>query len=179
MLKFVSIDVETTGLDPNTCQIIQFGAVIADLETPIDLLPKMEVLIDHDNQIFGEPYALWMNGHLLKRINDKQNLVQANALRDTFFAFLDAAGYDLSKKILAAGKNFAAFDLQFLLKYGFTKDTFKHRFLDPAMLFMKQEDETPPDLKTCLTRAALDDCVSHHALDDAIKVVQLIRAGLK
>ncbi len=32
-MRYVSIDIETLGLDPTCCDIVEFGAVIDDLES--------------------------------------------------------------------------------------------------------------------------------------------------
>ena len=85
------------------------------------------------------------------------------------------------KGLLAAGKNFASFDLQFLNQLpGFRKFIrFKHRFLDPAMLWWDPDlDDGPPDTKTCMERAGLAGEVAHTAIEDALVVVKLIRAAI-
>ena len=46
-LSYVSIDIETTGLDPETCQILEIGAVWDDWTKPIDQLPVYHRLVYH------------------------------------------------------------------------------------------------------------------------------------
>jgi DNA polymerase III epsilon subunit-like protein len=79
-----------------------------------------------------------------------------------------------------AGKNFASFDLLFLrqdnsfdyyIKY-------RHRFLDPAILYWRPGDDTLPDTETCMKRAGIEGKVAHDAIEDAIVVVKLIRNKL-
>ena len=46
-MPYVSIDIETTGLDPDTCQILEIGAVWDDWTKPIDQLPTYRRLVVH------------------------------------------------------------------------------------------------------------------------------------
>ena len=48
-MKYVSIDIETTGLDPETCQTIQIGAGIEDTNNPLPIedLPRFKCLVEH------------------------------------------------------------------------------------------------------------------------------------
>lgn len=68
-MKYVSIDIETTGLDPENCQILSIGAVIEDTnnQVPIEDLPSFHVAILRQ-RIEGEPYALNMNRDLIQDI---------------------------------------------------------------------------------------------------------------
>ena len=45
-MKYISIDLETTGLSSETCEVIEFGAVLDDLTTlqPIESLPKISYI---------------------------------------------------------------------------------------------------------------------------------------
>ena len=74
-MKYVSIDIETTGLDPETCQVLQIGAVIEDTEQvlPIDQLPKFNCIVENQSYT-GSPYALWLNSNLLKKLGDMESL---------------------------------------------------------------------------------------------------------
>ena len=80
-MKYVSIDLETTGLDPETCDIIEIGAVIDDLEArgeqgearlPIKDLPKFHAYVVKESYQ-GEPYALSMHPKIFKRIATKED----------------------------------------------------------------------------------------------------------
>lgn len=84
---------------------------------------------------------------------------------------------------VAAGKNFANFDWGFLKACPGFQDAirFKHRVLDPMMLYLRPDDMEPPDLKECCKRAGIDltDWKLHTAVDDAKLVIELIRRGLR
>ena len=73
---------------------------------------------------------------------------------------------DSIRRAQAAGKNFASFDMQFLNRIPqFTKFiNFRHRILDPAMLYWQAGDERLPDSKTCYERSGHDEEVAHTAL---------------
>jgi oligoribonuclease len=72
-MKFVSIDVETTGIDPEIDEILSIGAVIEDTENilPYEELPKFHVAILHE-KVTGSLYALNMNRDLIEDIVSHQ-----------------------------------------------------------------------------------------------------------
>jgi len=69
-LPYVSIDIETTGLVAETCQILEVGAVFDDWSKPVAELPKFHRIITHQ-AIVGQPYALSMHPHLLRLIAEQ------------------------------------------------------------------------------------------------------------
>jgi len=66
-MKYLSIDIETSGLDPENNQILSIGAIIEDTENrlPFDEIPKFHVCILTD-QLTGSPFALDMNRELIE-----------------------------------------------------------------------------------------------------------------
>ena len=247
-LPYVSIDIETTGLDPATCQTLEIGAVIDDWTRPIDQLPVFRRVLAWE-QVTGSPYAMAMNANLLKFIGNRPRdkdacpYVALNTWIEKCAIVKEAIPYDDILKLLgdepiawyeipnflagtqcnipeivklsgnppgiscfcydyelpglfadwltvhgfsprsvqAAGKSFAAFDMQFLYRLPqFNRHVnFRHRVLDPAILFWESEDEKLPDSKTCYERAGIGDKVSHIAVEDALAVVSLVRRGIK
>jgi DNA polymerase III epsilon subunit-like protein len=184
-MKYVSVDIETTGLNPDYCQILEIGAVIDDLsdQRPLEKLSKFHCYVTHD-MIVGDPFALSMHPVILRRIADKEvgfDYYEPALAVERFNAWL--SNYpDYPKDLVNfAGKNFAAFDLQFLkclpdwdniIKY-------RHRIIDPAMLFWRAGDKSLPGSKECLKRAGIGGEVAHTALEDAMDVVKVVRAGWK
>ena len=65
MRPYVSIDIETTGLDWRTCQIIEIGAVIDDFKTAIVDLPTFRCYVDQ-GLFYGEPFALSMHAEIFR-----------------------------------------------------------------------------------------------------------------
>jgi DNA polymerase III alpha subunit (gram-positive type) len=70
-MRYISIDVETTGLDPQNCQILSIGAVIEDTnkQVPIEELPTFHGIIKREN-ISGSIFAINMNKDLIQAIKD-------------------------------------------------------------------------------------------------------------
>ena len=176
---YVSIDTETTGLEPQWCQILEFGAVLENWHDPVDQLPYFHRYLKY-TKVTGNPYALALNAEILRKIAaaaPETPLCEPEELGDLFANWLVDHKLD-PKKITAAGKNFASFDLQFLYQLPQFKERirFKHRSIDPAVLYWRPDvDEALPDTATCLKRAELDSRVAHTAIADARAVIQLIR----
>jgi oligoribonuclease (3'-5' exoribonuclease) len=182
-MPYVSIDIETTGLDPATCQTLEVGAVIDDWKTPLDQLQRFRRVLTYET-VTGSPYAMALNASLLNQIaNPPQTceFCKSEELGVQLAQWVKANGLD-PMHLQAAGKNFASFDMQFLYRLpGFTSVVkFRHRVLDPAILYWRPlDDEKLPDSKTCYERAGLDSTVAHTAIEDALAVVRLVRQGIK
>jgi hypothetical protein len=204
-MRYASIDIETTGLNPETCQILEFGCVLDNTDpdemVEVKNLPTFRALILH-KEIHGEPYALAMNHKLIAEIRDAKGdfvldkdgknwacKLQEDLLADTFFDWLTENGYEADEErnaklrsgLICAGKNFASFDKQFLLR---TPDwdwqiPMKHRVIDPAMWYMHPDDKEPPKTELCYERANISDIVAHTAVEDAMKVCLLVRHAMK
>jgi len=197
-MRYLSIDIETTGLSPENCDIIQFAAVLDDLKNPKPLaeLPKFEAIILKRYGYQGHPFALSMHSNLFKKIDIaiKKNLeicpttgvrfLQICELPQALELFLLSNGFDQNHGkmyVNVAGKNIGQFDLPFLnakiKDWGSIK--FLSRVIDPAILYFDiQKDISLPDMKTCLERAGLAEEVAHTALEDALVVVKLLRKKL-
>ncbi|AHM61347.1 hypothetical protein D770_15465 [Flammeovirgaceae bacterium 311] len=190
-MRYLSIDLETSGSDPLTCQIIEFAAVLEDThapDVPVEELPYLRLAV-HYEIICGNVAALAMNARLLQELADaeqKNNLppdhcVAAEVL-PRFAEFLDAQQVNRKRALLTAGKNFASFDLPFIHNlpgYGELL-TISNAVIDPALLYLDwQKDRKLPNMSTCKERASLSEIVSHQALDDARDVVRLLRPFYK
>ena len=189
-MKYASIDIETTGLNAETDQILEFGCVLDDLadRKPLEGLPRFHCYVVHDT-IRGHPRALAMNAEILRRIAERPSgflYLRPGEVIVEFKAFLEREGFRTprpeggSKSVTAAGKNFAGFDLRFIEKLpGFRDERlFKQRVIDPAVLYWKEGDEALPDTKACYLRAGMDGTVAHTAVEDALGVVRLIRVKM-
>lgn len=201
-MKFIAIDVETGGLDPQAHSLLEIGLVNQDEQW------RRIVLVDEGYYLISA-HAAYMHRALLKEIHD---LLESDKWQQrdatTYYKpnpmtyFVDttndsvelAAVFDecllelsgLSKgEINAAGKNFDTFDGPFLEAAGvFDPDcdspfSFHRRILDPAILWAVPGDEALPDLKTCLERAGLEAHVAHSGVADALNVVRLVQAAFR
>ena len=69
-MKYLSIDVETTGIDPEFNQILSIGIIIEDSTNPLpyEQVPKFHCAIKYD-EVYGSLFALNMNKELISSIN--------------------------------------------------------------------------------------------------------------
>lgn len=70
-MKYISIDIETTGLDPEFNQILSIGAVIEDTLNPLPFeeLPKFHAVIKRES-VYGSIFALNLNRDLIQAMKD-------------------------------------------------------------------------------------------------------------
>ena len=181
-MKYVSIDLETTGTDPATCQILEIGAVVQELGG--EELDRYSVILQYE-QLTGSPYALWLNHELIKKISKGEGLRPDIAFRDfhTWIGGHYGSGHTWEEEgreygsglLVVAGKNVAGFDIPFFKHYyPSIANLFHRRTLDPCVLYMRSDDIIPPSLSTCLERAGMSNVVTHNAMEDAEQVRDLI-----
>jgi hypothetical protein len=183
IMRYVSIDIETLGLD-FSCGIIEFGAVIDDLNNPLNLeeLPKFHTYLNQDKYL-GEPFAMSMHSNILKRIAAREegfNYIYPSELGVNFKKFLIDNNFEEKNNkvtINIAGKNFMSFDNRFLENHTTLNKyvNFRSRVLDPAILYYEKGDNFLPSLQECLNRAEIDSEVRHTAIEDCLDVIKLIR----
>lgn len=188
-MKYISCDIETFGLDPEHCDLIQVAAVFDPLLhtedgmlTSIEKLPTFECFIGNpDKNIKANLVAMGMHqdSGLLEKwmLADKVSTVD---FVDLFDAWLKKV-YPLEpkEKYNFAGKNFAGFDRKFLQSvenFDIIDRDIHHRVIDPAELYIDFfKDNEKPNLNTCLSRAGIEKSVSHWALDDCFDVIKVLR----
>jgi oligoribonuclease len=90
-MKYLSIDIETTGLDRENCQILSVAAIVEDTtkKLPFDEIPKFHVAIKRQS-INGDMYAINLNRDLIALIvhyqttktqDEKNDLVQMTGMQ--------------------------------------------------------------------------------------------------
>jgi len=200
-MKYISIDLETTGIDPEQNQIIEFGAIIEDSKNPLSYEESKKyrrVILARDRVYNFSSYAARLNANLIALISDIENgradvkFTNNSNLTETAFyvdelisdfkIWLLANGFIENSQgtvqIVAAGKNFSGFDKQFInklepLTYGLN---IKYKAIDPAPYFIDWDNDLePPSSDECLKRAGVDAKTNHEALADAWNVIQLLR----
>lgn len=69
-MKYISVDIETTGLNPETNQILSIGVIVEDTNNklPFEQLPKFHCAIVRE-EIVGGLFALNLNRDLIQTIN--------------------------------------------------------------------------------------------------------------
>jgi len=73
-MKYVSIDIETTGLDPALNNILSIAAIVEDTEAvlPRKEAPQIHIAIVH-NALYGSYEAIDMNRDLISKISNWKN----------------------------------------------------------------------------------------------------------
>jgi DNA polymerase III epsilon subunit-like protein len=204
-MKYISIDIETTGLDPELNDVLSIGAIIEDSANtlPYEECPKFHAAIVR-HQITGSPRAINMNAELIEAIGgwlEPKDEYSRNEIEMStgltfyyvenvvlaFHRFLFENGLTDSSEVTSkmkpvsitvAGKNFASFDKLFLEKLPRWKQAvrIKQRILDPAILYVDwKTDSDVPNLLKCKERAGINGTVTHNALEDAWDVIEVLR----
>ncbi len=187
-MRYVSLDLETSGSDPLRHQVLELAAVVEDTRhpRPLEELPTFRRLLVHP-EIVGTPGALVLNARLLAELADPalgpaERCPPAEVLPQ-LRGFLLAQGFRPDPKdqvrFVLAGKNVAVFDLLFLQQLPGWGTLLKSEpaVIDPALLYLNwRKDSRLPSMAIAKTRAQFPDtAVAHEALADALDVVRLLR----
>jgi DNA polymerase III epsilon subunit-like protein len=195
-MRYVSIDLETTGTNPSVHDIIEFAAVIDDIGSnkPIEKLPTFHRFIKKESSYVCEAKAVIINQRVFEKLasNDDDEIITIEDLMYAFGNFLHSNGLTQNKYgttiINVAGKNFGTFDYQFLKNKipdgQWNNISMRHRFIDPSILYFEPGDIALPDILKCTERMEQETgekiVWSHHsALDDALQIVRLMRHRFK
>lgn len=203
-MKYMSVDIETTGLIPMLHGITEFAAVLADDADPGRKPATFYRWINPEGYAWST-YCLMLHHQWIydcvSRIERKlerskdypvqicDNVTQCGLEFMQWYEEVDPMGFSefsIKKRgnITGTGKNFGTFDLQFLNAWKFPQ-VFRHRTYDWIQTYQLPSDKMPPDLKLCKERAILMGCrdlvpaVAHNALDDAFDVHTLIQFGVQ
>lgn len=176
-MRLLSVDIETTGLDPSQDHILSIGLVAFDPTLyPSGNCATMEILVRPPTwpDIRGSMVALNMNTALIQRIRESPYAV------DYASASRIAADWIAEQEITGiCGKNYSSFDREFLRRLPNPVAKWSHRCIDPVGFFVDISDEKLPDLRMCLIRAGLEPTVTHNAVEDASQVAELVSIGLR
>ena len=182
----LALDVESTGLSPVDSQMLEICGIVFDVYGEGTIATFHEIVNPRADTISGNPYALAMNAGLIQKISDGQG-TPGELVSERFDLFLQSNfGFE---RVVIAAKN-PSFDISFAHTLGHrtfpddkswqTKDVnpairFHRRTIDPAILYMQKGDSAPPDLKTCLLRAGIEQGPEHEAASDAMAIVNLVQ----
>jgi oligoribonuclease len=190
-MRYVSLDLETSGSDPLRHQVLELAAVVEDTRrtatTPLAELPAFRRALRY-RELTGTPGALALNNRLLIELADKTkatapDICPPEDVLPQLREFLLANGFKPDKKdcvsITLAGKNVGTFDLLFLRElpgWG-TLVKAEPAVLDPAAFYLNwHKDSRLPSLLICQARYGdAEPHVAHEALADALEVVRLLR----
>jgi DNA polymerase III epsilon subunit-like protein len=181
-MKYVSIDLETSGLNPERHNVIQIACIIEDttVQAPIEELPTLNLFVKHKEYV-GQDFALGLNGWIMDILSERAPLPEGAQIIDSkdvnhiVRRFFHEQNAKVGDTVFAAGKCFNSFDRPFLQNQHNLK--FHRRVLDPMMLYCRPEDEKPPGMGDCCERAGIivDESKLHDAVYDAQLVIALIR----
>lgn len=200
-MKYLSIDLETTGLDADYSSILELAVIYDDGVSKIEDLKRFHCLFHH-TIISGDLFAFAMNAEILKEIAGISApttpvLMPSAAYQEFRLWYLnEVLGvltvptqlFDKWNSTVAknpkmgsfnmAGKN-PNFDRKFLDEWSTFKKDFspRHRVVDPTIGFAKWDDDVLPNLELCKARAGFSNqTVTHRAMDDALDIVRLVRS---
>lgn len=195
-MKYVSIDIETTGLDRELDQVLQLALVIEDTNktsgVEVEDLPFFEGLVRYD-RISGQAFALTMNAAIIEALAKVGTSSNEAALRgrrvkiyhnvesligsaiDFLDEHLECAGEPPLEKrdYVVAGKNVAGFDLPFLpVRF---RRCFHHRVIDVGSVALGARGKLWKGNRIPGLADLHDGKMTHDALEDARVVVRLLR----
>jgi oligoribonuclease len=186
-MRYVSLDLETTGGHADRHQIIELAAVVEDSRHPLPLteLPAFRRIVRHPDYV-GSAGALALNARLLEelaRSDDNPERCTPAELVPQLREFLLTQGFRPDKHncvaVTLAGKNIGPFDVPFLRQLPGWGTLVRHEpaLLDPAAFYLNWHKDTRlPSMSICKARAHFPDhTVAHQALADALDVIQLLR----
>lgn len=196
-MAYLSIDIETTGLDPDSHDILELGVVYDDLKSDWRELPSFECLIEQDDDYMGQPFALALNQGIFwelagfnrdgseiaeNQITTAPPIIKEHMVAEAFVHWLEeVSGVSNTEwdRWTIAGKNYSTFDRNFLSALPYFNESVPchHRAIDPGNLYWDhtQDGMRLPNMETCFERAAIHKTVSHRAVADALDVVRLVR----
>ncbi len=169
---YLSIDIETTGLDRQKSHVLQLAAVY-DNGKDLEELHTFNQVIKWPVISHAEEFAMNLNKKLLERAFKKQGIVSIDQCRTEFALWLDKV--QPGGKLTAAGKNVQSFDVPILKNpvNQISMRRFLIRALDPGSMYTDEFNHIPTLDE--INRLTGRDAVSHDALDDAWDVVYAIR----
>lgn len=169
---YVSIDIETTGLDKQKSHVLQLSAIYDNGKT-IRKLPTFDRVIKWSVIAHREKYAMNLNRDLLLRASNNDRVVSIAQARSDFNKWLNSV--QPLGRFTAAGKNIQGFDIPILANpvNKFRLNRFLVRVLDPGSMYTNEFNHVPTlsEINKVTGRKA----VTHNALDDCWDVVYAIR----
>lgn len=199
-MKYISIDLETTGSNDDVHQVIEIGAVVDDLEEqkPIDELPEFHTYVGHDTYNVSE-YCLGMHSDTgifekLSSYGDGQSdniagIGEAVIGLNTFIRDeLELTGWPGESRgsLNVCCHNFTVFDFRFLRRamddhFGKASrestvwDVNRIRPFDPCQFYMQPDDDKVPGTRTAMKRSDMEPSVAHTAVADAKDMIRMTR----
>ena len=173
---YISIDIETTGLDPERHQILEIAAVYNNQGVDVMECPHFQAIVD-PGEIIGEPHALNMNARLIERLANGEGDLPAVVVSNLMGWVETIQSHTGIDRFHLVGKNVGSFDLQFLKRMPcWDKDYFSYRHLEVGSIYSTPEGISgQSDLHTAVAADAKIEGSPHEALYDARVSLELAR----
>lgn len=175
-MKIFIVDWETTGVDVETLQPLQFAIMYLDTKAPfpesVEMADLQSWYILHDRVCFdrkGLP-AGWMNAHYFRKVSgaeEMEEFEQTVVFEKEGMEFLsrDVAGFmrahlgvldDVIVTVNIGGKNAARFDVPIMEKFLKLEGIrLRKRVIDPSVFYVDWEkDDCLPDLHNIIGKLA-------------------------
>ena len=187
-MRYLSIDIETTGLDPSTAQVIQLAMVVESTETvrPVSQLPYFDMGLVAQGYS-GDSYAMGLNERLLEVLRRCSGIHESRLYRGRAFGvardfnvWTKAVGFVNdhfgSTKVFVAGKNAAGFDLRFIrAAKPELADRFHHRVIDVGSVALGAGHPWTTGVPSMSDLLPAGTEVTHDALEDALDNIRVLR----
>jgi oligoribonuclease len=179
-MRYLALDIETTGLDPLKHSILEVAFVEEDTlypEVSVEDLSYTRWIIKPTDACWND-YAMDMHWHGGLLHEAKRRGLSRPQAAESILSFLryykDRRGIG---KIVLAGKNVAGFDIPFLRNFVGAEldDLIDYRTIDPGSMFLSLGDGKPPSLSTILQHIGCHKDVAHKAVGDARDVIRCVR----
>ncbi|MFA5999921.1 MAG: hypothetical protein WC783_02995 [Candidatus Paceibacterota bacterium] len=187
---YISLNVQTTGLDPDDHQIIELAAILENTEVMLDDLPYFHAFVVDKNYL-GSPDGLMLNKHNFEKIKNRKDPEDPNArfvnkyvLAEELYEWMFSLNmpenvFTSNKSIHLAGKNIASFDFQFLKRlHGCDTliSRINHSFIDPTMLYFDfKKDSKLPSTYDCWDKMGVIYKCNFKAMEVAKNTIDLLR----
>lgn len=164
--EIMILDIETTGLDIDSCQVLEIAALSITKEG--EVVGKFQVRVKYD-QLIGEPYALTMNKDLIANMRSATPFKYAQC---DLLSWVEEEFTDNDVRPYVAGFNVGTFDIAFLVAKGFLrKDSVHHRTIDLGSALMGRRGSATP----ISSREFTNNEVAHSAMADCMMALAAYR----
>jgi len=157
-MKYLSIDLETSGLDYRFHRVLQFACILEDTDNPqpVEELPYLDMFIKHR----------WINFDF-----DTLEFHRKNGFLEEYHA---QAIYTLkdAEQVFSEGQQHARGHIKRKTACAACRD---HDGVDVGSVLWDGESELM-NMAECCVSVGFDSSVKHRAWDDAAQVIKLLRA---
>lgn len=205
-MKYVSLDLETSSLQPDPAHILGIAMVLEDTDDPKPLLelPRFVCMIDQGT-FTGQPYALAMNAWILREIeNFRRNkpakypvylakgvgpstgrIGEHGFVTRDYSCWIDNAEAWLEQHVgmyngAPSRTNLAGKNVgsfDFQFLPQRIRQWFRHRMIDPGSVFIDWNRQAPPSLDEIKQARNIPGLVSHDMYEDALDTISVLRTA--